>query len=627
MTQRVRSTELRRDSEGVVRHGGEWLLLWADPDDIRSAAARDRARDAGRAEAEARRHLAAAFRSVARTADTTVLFAAELAAIQANNSRSPVVTLPAPGPNTWRASRGAADAFALARRFAVDWPAPDDPRHAPVVAALHQARCEALGIRLMPGVLTNLAAFTVWRHDRMGVANATLAADLPVAEAVGVALRGLLAGVEDDLASLGLRLWRGWIRSALAPQLAALAAALDDPPAYTAAAPAFVRALFAALGAAEAPGPGDDRLPEPDPAGDGDDAPAIRPRSLSVQMDAPDSPVGDRAARPAALSTPALPAPYAAFTTAHDRVLAPEDVCPPAELLALRARLDAGLGDAGALLVRLTNQLQRRLQATSRRDWDFDLDEGLLDAGRLDRVVVDPASSLSFKRERDATDPDSVVSLLIDCSGSMRGRPILLAAMAADVIARALDRCGITSEVLGFTTADWTGGESGGAWVRAGRPANPGRLGDLRHLIIKPAGISYRRARLGFGLPLRPGLLRENVDGEALAWAAARLRTRPERRRVLVVISDGAPAETETVRANPPGLLAQHLRATIAGIEARGAIELRAIGIGHDVAAYYQRAVTVANADMLGPALIRQLDAVFAEPAARRTAGRARWER
>jgi cobaltochelatase CobT len=596
----VRSTELRRDADGVVRHGSEWLALWADPDSMRSPEARARDLIAARATAQAERAVAATLRAIARHPALEVRFGGADAAALPSPGRPP-------SPDALAVARGAADAMAARLRH-------HDPRqHTPppgeagrIVDAAEQARCEALLARALPGTLPNLRAHAEARLERLGCAHARLAADLPLHEAMAVVLRTRLTPDDANLPSLGLRLWDRWVRTHLAAKLAALAASLDDQAAYAAAAGDFVEALFRSIGRAEA------AMPPPQPTQDPGDDEEIRAR-IETPAPAPD----DRADGPPPsrnAAAPAAPPGYAAFTTAYDRVVVPTDLADAAELLRLRARLDAEAGGMRSLLSRLANQLQRRLLAQQRRAWDFDLEEGLLDAAKLDRVVVAPEAPLSFKQERDAAFRDTVVALLIDCSGSMRGRPILLAAIAADICARALDRCGVRCEVLGFSTADFAGGRSAADWGRAGHPPSPGRLGDLRHIVLKSADASYRSARQNLGALLLPNILRENVDGEALAWARHRLLARRERRRVLVVISDGAPAEAATQRANPPGLLERHLADTIAGIEAEGAVELRAIGIRHDVSRHYRRAVTIPDAQMVGPALIAQLAAVFSDP-------------
>jgi cobaltochelatase CobT len=305
------------------------------------------------------------------------------------------------------------------------------------------------------------------------------------------------------------------------------------------------------------------------------------------------------------------PTDYRPYTVRFDEVVEANDLCDDEELGRLRAYLDQQIGRQSALVTRLANRLQRRLMAQQARSWDFDQEEGLLDAARLARVVVSPAHSLSYKVERETEFKDTIVSLLIDNSGSMRGRPIAIAAICADVLARTLERCGVATEILGFTTRAWKGGQCREAWLAEGRPPNPGRLNDLRHIVYKRADEPYRHARRGLGLMMREGLLKENIDGEALLWAHRRLLARPEERRILMVISDGAPVDDSTASANGGTYLERHLRQVIGWIESRSSVELSAIGIGHDVTRYYQRAVTIMDAEQLGGALIEQLAALF----------------
>ena len=302
---------------------------------------------------------------------------------------------------------------------------------------------------------------------------------------------------------------------------------------------------------------------------------------------------------------------YKPFTNRFDETVAAGELCDEEELTRLRAYLDQQMTSLGGVVTRLANRLQRRLMAQQARSWDFDQEEGMLDAARLARVIVTPAHSLSYKIERDTEFKDTVVSLLIDNSGSMRGRPISIAATCADVLARTLERCGVATEILGFTTRGWKGGQSRELWLSEGRPPNPGRLNDLRHILYKRADEPYRHSRRSLGLMMREGLLKENIDGEALLWAHARLLARPEERRILLVISDGAPVDDSTASANGGTYLEKHLRQVIGWIEGRSTIELAAIGIGHDVTRYYARAVTIMDAEQLGGALIEQLAALF----------------
>jgi cobaltochelatase CobT len=305
--------------------------------------------------------------------------------------------------------------------------------------------------------------------------------------------------------------------------------------------------------------------------------------------------------------------PYQPYTAEYDETVEATELCEPEELSRLRHHLDQQLSHLQAVVGKLANRLQRRLLAKQNRAWEFDLEEGLLDTGRLSRVVINPLHPLSFKVEKDTTFRDTVVTLLIDNSGSMRGRPITVAAMSADILARTLERCAVKVEILGFTTRAWKGGQSREKWLAAGKPPNPGRLNDLRHIVYKSADAPWRRARKSLGLMLREGLLKENIDGEALLWAHNRLIARPEQRRILMVISDGAPVDDSTLSVNPGNFLERHLRETIEWVESRSPVELIAIGIGHDVTRYYRRAVTIMDAEQLGGTMMEKLAELFEE--------------
>ena len=302
---------------------------------------------------------------------------------------------------------------------------------------------------------------------------------------------------------------------------------------------------------------------------------------------------------------------YSSFTHEYDQIIKAADLCDPEELGRLRQNLDQQLSQLQGVIGRLANRLQRRLLARQVRAWEFDLEEGLLDAGRLARVITQPLHPLSYKKEKDMRFRDTVVSLLIDNSGSMRGRPILVAAMSADILARTLERCGVKVEILGFTTRAWKGGQAREKWIAKNRPQNPGRLNDLRHIIYKNADEPWRRARKSLGLMLREGLLKENIDGEALLWAHDRLLSRQEDRRVIMIISDGAPVDDSTLSVNSRNYLEKHLRASIKWIESSSPIQLLAIGIGHDVTRYYQHAVTITDAEQLGGTMMDELSALF----------------
>jgi cobaltochelatase CobT len=313
---------------------------------------------------------------------------------------------------------------------------------------------------------------------------------------------------------------------------------------------------------------------------------------------------------------------YKAFTDKFDETVGAEELCDPEELTRLRAYLDQQLTHLQGAVTKLANRLQRRLMAQQNRAWDFDQEEGQLDAARLSRIVANPMHALSYKVERDTDFRDTVVTLLIDNSGSMRGRPISIAAICADILARTLERCAVKVEILGFTTRAWKGGQSRERWLAEGRPAKPGRLNDLRHIIYKTADAPWRRARKNLGLMMREGLLKENIDGEALLWAHQRLLGRPEDRRILMVISDGAPVDDSTLSVNSGNYLERHLRQVIGWIEARSPVELIAVGIGHDVTRYYARAVTIMDAEQLGGTMVEQLAQLFEEDSGPRRVAR-----
>jgi cobaltochelatase CobT len=304
---------------------------------------------------------------------------------------------------------------------------------------------------------------------------------------------------------------------------------------------------------------------------------------------------------------------YNVFTRAHDETANAPDLCDAEELTRLRAYLDHQLQGLQGAVAKLANKLQRRLMAQQNRSWSFDLEEGVLDTARLTRVITDPTAPLSFKQEDDTKFRDTIVTLLLDNSGSMRGRPIMVAALCADILARTLERCAVKTEILGFTTKAWKGGLSREDWVKAGKPNAPGRLNDIRHIIYKAADMPWRRARRNLGLMMREGLLKENIDGEALLWAHDRMLGRPEQRKILMVISDGAPVDDSTLNVNIGNYLERHLRQVIDEIENRSPVELIAIGIGHDVTRYYKRAVTIVDAEQLGGAMTEQLASLFDE--------------
>jgi cobaltochelatase CobT len=498
----------------------------------------------------------------------------------------------------------------------------------------------------MGGVRENLASLTEARVRGDAIIRARNAEEVPLATAVGLIARERLTGeAPPKAATAGLKLIAPWIEDKGGAELDALALTLDDQAGFARLSRRLLEDLD--LAAAEDPdrqepdeagddeegdeGNSDDSADECDEGTPGDGEPEMRGEESDDQaaeqgsdeeMEAGDeeSTAGDDlsdnvSASPGRRNWELSPeTDYKAFTTRFDEIVEASELCDEEELGRLRAYLDQQMAGLHNVVTRLANRLQRRLLARQARSWDFDQEEGLLDAARLARVVVNPAHALSFKIERDIEFRDTIVSLLIDNSGSMRGRPIAIAAICADILARTLERCGVQTEILGFTTRGWKGGQSREAWLAAGRPANPGRLNDLRHIVYKRAAEPYRRARRNLGLMMREGLLKENIDGEALLWAHNRLIARPEERRILMVISDGAPVDDSTASANGGSYLERHLRQVIDWIEKRTSVELIAIGIGHDVTRYYERAVTIMDADQLAGAMTEQLANLFDTP-------------
>ncbi len=593
-----------------------------------------------------RRALAGAARAIARDADVEVVFASDNAPASGKTAR---VASPGPAlePKLVAEARGAADSAALRLRYHDPRLharlAPIDAEARSVFDALEMARVEALGSRTMGGVKNNLAHLTEARVRGDAIVRARTAEEVPLSTAVGLIARERLTGeAAPRAAASGLGLVASWIEESAASELDALALTVDDQAAFA----KLSRRLLEDLDLAsvdEAPedersetgddpegdeGKGEDSAEEGDegtPAGgdaemrgeEVEDQQADGDSSEEMEAGEEEASAGDDLsesvfASPGRRNWDLTPqTDYKAFTTRFDEIIEAAELCDEEELGRLRSYLDQQMGGLQNVVTRLANRLQRRLMAQQARSWDFDQEEGLLDAARLARVVVSPGHSLSYKIERDTEFKDTVVSLLIDNSGSMRGRPIAIAAICADILTRTLERCGVSTEVLGFTTRGWKGGQSREAWLSAGRPPSPGRLNDLRHIVYKRADEPYRRSRRNLGLMMREGLLKENIDGEALLWAHNRLIARSEERRILMVISDGAPVDDSTASANGGSYLERHLRQVIEWIEARSSVELIAIGIGHDVTRYYSRAVTIMDADQLAGAMVEQLAKLF----------------
>jgi len=592
--------------------------------------------------------LAGATRAIAEDADAEVVFASD-ASGQAPGKVARVVS-PGPGlePRLVAEARGAADALALRLRHhdpklhSARAPISDSDARA-VFDALEQARVEALGAKAMDGVRANLSDLAEARVRLDSITRARTAEEVPLATAVSLLARQRLTGeAPPQAARAGLELVASWIEDKAGAELDALALTIDDQAAFATLSRRLLEDLDLPIvesadqqpeeggdedqGEEEGPDEADDAETEGGDAGgememrseeaerdEGEDESA----DSEADVDEGEATSGQEAsdqARANAQRRNWLEEPvtdYKPFTTRFDEMVTAGELCDEEELTRLRAYLDQQMTSLGGVVTRLANRLQRRLMAQQARSWDFDQEEGMLDAARLARVITSPGHSLSYKIERETEFKDTVVSLLIDNSGSMRGRPISIAATCADVLARTLERCGVATEILGFTTRGWKGGQSRELWLAEGRPPNPGRLNDLRHIVYKRADEPYRHSRRSLGLMMREGLLKENIDGEALVWAHSRLLARPEERRILLVISDGAPVDDSTASANGGTYLEKHLRQVIGWIEGRSNIELAAIGIGHDVTRYYARAVTIMDAEQLGGALIEQLAALF----------------
>ena len=487
----------------------------------------------------------------------------------------------------------------------------------------------------------------MWEQTSLkkGLNRAVDPAAAPLADVVALLVRERLTGAPPPASAKAMvDALRAEIDAKAGAEMDRLTGAVDDQVAFARIARAVVRDLSMGDDLSDAPeqdskdesteagepeasdqndGEGEEQSPQSDSSQDGEQSLSESDTAESEaaesdedgeeSSDELDLTDGDRPARPDIKDTGRPEPAYKIFTAENDEIVAAEDLCEPDELTRLRAYLDQQLASLSNVVSRLANRLQRKLLAQQNRSWTFDLEEGLLDVARLTRVIVDPTAALSFKEEKDTEFRDTVVSLLIDNSGSMRGRPIMVAAVCADILARTLERCSVKTEVLGFTTRAWKGGASRDAWLKAGKPPAPGRLNDLRHIVYKSADAPWRRARKNLGLMMREGLLKENIDGEALMWAHQRLIARTEQRRILMVISDGAPVDDSTLSVNSGHYLERHLRRVIAEIEGKSPVELIAIGIGHDVTRYYRRAVTIVDVEQLGGAITDQLAALFEE--------------
>jgi cobaltochelatase CobT len=595
-----------------------------------------------------RRTTAATVRAIAERDDINVTYAPRGQGLVGKEVK---VTLPARSlpPEDAALVRGEADSAALRLRHhdgsldANVRPRSQEARE--IFDAIEQARCEALGMRRMCGVAQNLDAALEEQYRVRGLNRAQSREDVPLAEALRLMAREAMTGVPLPASTrTAVDLWRPMLGSEILQDIKELSRRAGDQAQFAEKVRDMLQHLDIDIGLEDELEQDDDQQQqqnedsEQDNSGtqtdgdesaetpttldgedsDGDQSDAADPQAAEADSEMMEGEGEDDPGRPGQL--PELfghnhqaNAPYHAFTTDFDETIEAEELCDPDELTRLRQLLDQQLAHLQGVIARLANRLQRRLLAMQTRAWDFNLEEGMLDTARLARVIVNPMHSLSYKMERDTEFRDTVVSLLIDNSGSMRGRPITVAAMSADILARTLERCGVKVEILGFTTRMWKGGQARERWIGAGKPPNPGRLNDLRHIVYKGADAPWRRARKNLGLMLREGILKENIDGEALLWAHNRLIGRPEQRRILMVISDGAPVDDSTLSVNPGNYLERHLREVISYIENRSPVELLAIGIGHDVTRYYRRAVTIVDAEQLGGTVMEKLAELFEE--------------
>ncbi|MBZ6075858.1 cobaltochelatase subunit CobT [Microvirga puerhi] len=608
-----------------------------------------------------KRSIAGCMKAIARKQDLEVTFASDRPAMMGDKVR-----LPDPPRRLTSQDvsilRGYSDSMAL-RLACHDGTlhrklAPEGQAARAVFDAVEQARVESIGSRRMSGVASNITAMLEDKYHRGGkYEEITDRADAPLEDAIALMVRERLTGRRPPPSAAKIvDLWRDFIEDRAGRNLDGLLKNIESQRDFARSVRDLLSSLDmadeAALDSEDEENEDDNETEQEQQQGEGEseqesqgdraeteiseDSSDEMEEGATEDADGPSGELPDEADeadsenaseswRPPSRHNEARGPDYKAFTTRFDEVIHAEDLCDADELTRLRAYLDKQLAHLQGVVGRLANRLQRRLLAQQNRAWEFDLEEGTLDPARLPRVVMDPFQPLSFKQEQDTNFRDTVVTLLLDNSGSMRGRPITVAATCADILARTLERCGVKVEILGFTTRAWKGGQSRESWLQSGKPANPGRLNDLRHIVYKSADAPWRRARKNLGLMMREGLLKENIDGEALDWAHKRLLGRPEQRRILMVISDGAPVDDSTLSVNPGNYLERHLRFIIEDIETRSPVELIAIGIGHDVTRYYRRAVTIVDAEELGGVMTEKLAELFEEnpPAAGRAPRRA----
>ncbi len=592
-------------------------------------------------------------RAIAADGELEVVFANEKPALSGNRARLPEFSKK-PTAQEIAITRGLGDSMAL-RRACHDAKihnqlAPEGQKARAIFDAVEQARCESIGSRAMAGVADNISVMLEDKYAKARFADIREKADAPLEEALALVVREKLTGkpVPPSAANV-VNLWRDFINERGGERFAALDASVSNQQNFA----RVVRDMLVSMEMAdeyteedpseseessaeeEQPRSGEESQQSDEGDSGAEESPAEDSQPSDEQQESESTEGAETTAddfsdddadaetpgetRRAELPYTNLPPEfdYKVFTREFDEEVTADQLCDEAELDRLRAFLDKQLNNLSGVVGRLANRLQRRLLAQQNRAWEFDLEEGYLDPSRLTRIVIDPMQPLSFKRERDTDFRDTVVTLVIDNSGSMRGRPITIAATCADILARTLERCGVKVEILGFTTKAWKGGMAREKWLHSGKPATPGRLNDLRHIIYKSADQPWRRAKRNLGLMMREGLLKENIDGEALLWAHNRLVARPEQRKILMMISDGAPVDDSTLSVNPGNYLERHLRAAIEMIETRSPVELIAIGIGHDVTRYYRKAVTIVDAEELAGAMTEQLAELFAEEQSR----------
>ncbi len=590
--------------------------------------------------------LTGASRAIARDAEVEVAWSADVSGAAGNRFRVPLPGRDLPKDQVTEA-RGFADSFSLKLRHHNEGlharSAPPEPIARACYDAIEQARYEALGANSYGGIRSNLDAATEQRLATDPIAKAQNESEVPLQTALSLMVREQLTGeAVPERARVGVDMVRGFIQDAVGDAFDDLVDSLDDQKAFQQLALEMLRDLDLTRpqdapedndsddgedeeGAEDQDGTDEQQEGDADPQasemagemaegkGEADSDSEMAAEEDMQEAEAGED--GDASNAPLRPNRPQTEIPdhldYRAYTEKYDEEIEAPELCDAEELDRLRAYLDSQLTGLQGVVTRLANRLQRRLMAQQNRSWDFDQEEGILDAARLSRVVVSPGTALSYKVERDIEFRDTVVTLLIDNSGSMRGRPISIAAISADILARTLERCGVKTEILGFTTRAWKGGQAREAWLADGKPQHPGRLNDLRHIIYKQADEPWRRARRNLGLMMREGLLKENIDGEALIWAHSRLIARPEERRIMMVISDGAPVDDSTLSVNSAGYLEAHLRHVIEWIEKASPVQLVAIGIGHDVTRYYRRAVTIMDVEQLGGTIMEQLAELF----------------